>query len=487
MKNILRVWFSPFSLTRRHSLLVLLCVFYLVAPGALGLAQAADHVTQYGITWKFDKDYPSGQFVNGDYWVIGPVTVVAITNDLHTTPGFTPEPGDDGSMVNPGTDGWQGYCRALANYKAELNAGLPNGKPVAADNPLVLPPASSLVSMVSWLFKSPEDKEPGSPRYDTGTHATRSATRSGAVLTVLASAPPEGSFRPPYCGADKTVKYNVSKMDISKLKNLAPVADTPNAEEVIQEITRPWIDHVNEWLGAGVHPTENMPNYGREIALELNDAALLLQLDFSKLPGSPSKEKLAIPFVQLGIDLTGIADNGGYWPANGGHEVGRKWPIMLTGILLDDAHMKDVGHWNTRFQEDEQTFFVSQKEVNITNGPDWKPDKRAKMLTPYTKDDIGLPEWGIVHTVQPQADNKELSSPYRSINGPIYPGIVLSARIMGMEEAWNHPALFAYAERWMKMTDGKAGPGAEAMAPFAINMWKAYGKEFKTKDAKESK
>jgi len=476
-----------FPTLQKRFLPVSLCLLYFAAPGALRLSQAADQITQYGITWKLDKDYPSGQFVGGDYWVVGPVKVTAITNDLHTSPGFTPEPGDDGSMVNPGTGEKQGYCRYLGSYKEELNAGLPNGKPVSADNPLLLPPATSLVSMVSWLAKSADEKEPGSPKYDNLTHSTRSATRSGAVLTVLASAPPEGSFRPPYCGTDKTVKYTLKQLDLSKLQNLEPVGNTPDPVEVTRQIGRPWIDHVNEWLGAHVHPTENMPNYGREIALLLNDAALLLQLDFSKLSGSPSKEKLAIPFVQIGIDLAGIADNGGFWPANGGHHLGRKWPIMLAGILLNDAHMKDVGQWQTRFQEDEQTFFVSQNDVDVTNGSDWKPDKRAKALTPYTKEDIGMPEWGICHAAKPQADNKEFECPYRGINSPIYPGIVLSARLMGMEQAWNHPALFAYTDRWMALTEGKPVTGSETVRPFVLSLWNAYGEQTQAKNAKDYK
>ena len=36
-------------------------------------------VSQYGITWRFDRPVKSGQFINGDWWVIGPVTVVGIT------------------------------------------------------------------------------------------------------------------------------------------------------------------------------------------------------------------------------------------------------------------------------------------------------------------------------------------------------------------------------------------------------------------------
>jgi hypothetical protein len=52
-------------------------------------AETASSVTQYGITWTFDKPYPVGQFVTGDWWVIGPVTVVSVT----PSPG--PAPADE--------------------------------------------------------------------------------------------------------------------------------------------------------------------------------------------------------------------------------------------------------------------------------------------------------------------------------------------------------------------------------------------------------
>src|SRR5207248_6596125 len=35
-------------------------------------------VSQYGITWKFEKPARVGHFVNGDWYVVGPVTVKAI-------------------------------------------------------------------------------------------------------------------------------------------------------------------------------------------------------------------------------------------------------------------------------------------------------------------------------------------------------------------------------------------------------------------------
>jgi hypothetical protein len=426
-------------------------------------AETADKLTQYGITWTFDKSYPVGKYVTGDWWVVGPVNITAITTDLHAD-GFTPEPGQNGSMVNPGTNNMQGYDNRLSSYDEKLNAGLG----VSAKNPLSLKPHSSLVSMVSWLYRSEDDAEPGTPRFNGGTKTPRPVTRSGAVLTVVAEPPPEGSFRPPYCGTDKSAKFNVSQLDVSKLGKFAPVGSSPDPESLAAQITRPWIDHVHQFAGAMVHPSENMPNYGRDMALILTHAALVLNLDIAKT----SKEKLLIPFVQIGVDWTGIADNGGGWPANGGHHLGRKLPILLAGLVLNDDHMKGVGKWDTRFQEDEQTFIVSQAEVDITHGSSWKPDKRGGDPEPYTSEDIGMPEWGIRHRKEPTADNREWGAPYRSINNAMIPGFALAARMMGMEEAWNHHPLFAYADRIMKR--GEFGDGTNDPSPFLRSLWTAF-------------
>ena len=450
---------------------IILCLLAscLLLPQAL---KAATSITQYNITWTFDKDYPSGQFCNGDYWVVGPLKIVSITTDLHPQ-GFTPAPGEDGTMVNPGTTDKQGYDNRLESYDASLNAGLIGGKPIAADNPLVIDKDSSVVSMVSWLFHSPTDTEPGIPKMNGGTKAPRPVTHSGAVLTVLSKAPPEGSFRPPYAGTDKTIKFNASQLDLTQLKNLKPVAQTPDLAALEKSIQRPWIDHVHEFLGAMVHPSDNMPNYGRELALIMSDVSLMLQLDFSQLPGHPTKTKLLISYVQFGIDSAGIADNGGGWPANGGHGIGRKLPILIAGVLLNDQHMKDVGQWKTRFQDNEQTFYVSQADVDMTHSPKWKPDYRNVAKTPYEAADIGMPEWGIHHVEQPENDDADWDAVYRSVNGPVITTETTTIRIMGLDQAWNHPAFTDYADRWIKKTGGKTNGGS--MSPFAISMYNTYG------------
>jgi len=224
--------------------------FFIVAVAALALSTmvyAAPTITSNGITWKFAADHQTGTFVNGDPWVIGPVIVTGITNSLND-PAFIPKPGQNGTMLNPGTGTKQGYERAITrNYDASLNAGLPHGQPVSDNNPLVVQPGSTLVSTVSWLFNSPTEREPGAPSFDPITGATRSATRSAGILTVLSKAPPADAFRPPYAGTDKTIKFRTSQLDYSKLPVLAvpPGAALPSMKSLADAFSTTWLDHVN--------------------------------------------------------------------------------------------------------------------------------------------------------------------------------------------------------------------------------------------------
>ena len=109
----------------------------------------------------------------------------------------------------------------------------------------------------------------------------------------------------------------------------------------------------------------------------------------------------------------------------------------------------------------------------MTNGPTWKPDRRAT-VAPYTAAHLGLPEWGIRHATEPNRDNAHWSATYRSINNAILPGFVLAARLMDQQEAWNHDPLFAYVDRVLA-ADGLEGRGTNSLTPFCQAMWRAHG------------
>src|SRR5690606_6636992 len=62
---------------------------------------AATSVSRHGVTWVFDKDYPTGQYANGDPWVVGPVTITSITP--------APTNGRNGTVINPSLGTSQGF------------------------------------------------------------------------------------------------------------------------------------------------------------------------------------------------------------------------------------------------------------------------------------------------------------------------------------------------------------------------------------------
>ncbi len=423
-------------------------------------------LTQHGISWYFDQEYAHGTFASGDHWVVGPANVIFINPPSFSYKGRV----RNGSMINPspalGTT--QGYDSSMYggyasddDYDDALNVSLG----VSPVSPLLLQPDSSLVSAISL------DDSGGRPQL-----------RTAAILTVLESAPAENDyFRPPYCGTDKTPGYRTSGLLTGELEQLAPPAEgAPDITGVAAYFERPWIDHVPNWMGRFIHPSDNMPDYGREIATEVSIGALMLHLNI------PLGDKmiLLVRYVQLGIDLYGVIRDGGEenWVPNGGHASGRKWPILFAGIMLDDAGMMNIGSEDIVFGEDGQTFYVSQAEVDITQSSAWDPDERADEFIPYETGDIGLPEWGIVHSQYPEADNRGWVTPYRQCcTAYSWPGFVLAAHIMGAVELWNHDPLFDYQDRYMQVTsEVGAYPGWRCTSGFVENMWDLYRADYGT-------
>jgi hypothetical protein len=353
------------------------------------------------------------------------------------------------------------------NFDPSLNVARPNGDEISNSNHLVLQPGSSLVSTIS----TPHTNDP-------------TVLQTAAILTVLGGVPLEGSFRPPYSGTDKTIRFNKSQLDYSLLASLRPVSGTPGLSTVERTFERPWLDHVPDWPNRCLHPVDNMPGFGRELATEIGVGALMLHLNFT----NEKKGTLLIRYVQLGIDLYGIVKDGGSknWINNGAHNGGRKWPILFAGLVLNDPNMKNVGRPDipdygpshpeyVHFGEDDQTFYVTEADVDATHSPEWKPDHRDAQKIPYEQEDIGLPEWGIVHADNPEKSNKFWGTVYRQVSSPGWGGFVLATHIMGAKDLWNHDALFDYKDRYMQVeTDWRQ------TSRFVQNMWDTYRKDYDT-------
>ncbi len=416
--------------------------FALVLTSALAPAPAAERaaaettrsITQYGITWTFAEPVPAGRFVNGDHWVVGPVTVTGIDP--------APKPARNGSVVNPPAGKRQGYDDRIHGYDASLRATLP----------LALEPGESLVSTDSVAKVGVPTPQTVKGQY------CRGPLRTAVVLTCLAEPPPPDAFRPPYCGADKPI-FRAGKLRRDRLAKLEP-PDAPLPDLALHEryLQRVWLDHFHEWPARRMHPLENMPDYGREITHIVSRVGLMLLLE----DPDGKRETLLIRFVQLGIDLYGVTrSNDDLWRANGGHHSGRKWPILFAGLMLDHEGMK---HVEAAFAEDQQTYYGKgwrgQKvlwKINL------EPHRRHEHLPPAKWD--GPPFKG--------KNNGHKSEGYRKLNGPTWVGQALAARIMNARKLWNHDAFFDYVDRWMADDAPKGLPG-QAGGPFVYAMWKRY-------------
>ncbi|MBM4038356.1 MAG: hypothetical protein FJ290_07570 [Planctomycetes bacterium] len=427
----------------------------LLGPVVGGEATPRTTIGQYGITWTFADPARVGRYVTGDWWVVGPVTVKGVTP--------APAEGRNGSAVNPPAGKRQGYDDRIAGYDASLRAAFP----------LALKPGQSLVTTAS--VDKVGDKTP-----DTvpGQYC-RGPLRTAAVLTCVAEPPAADAFRPAYVG-DQKLAFAASQLRRGLLPRLKPVGQLPDLKPLERYLERIWLDHLYEWPNRMMHPLENMPDYGREITNIVSTVSLLLLLDDpapvggASLPREKRHETLLLRFVQLGIDYYGVTQSDAdLWRANGGHNSGRKMPILFAGVLLGHEGMRRV---RASFAEDQQTYFGSgyrgQKALWTIDTTEARrhehlpPDKWAG--PPFKGDNDG---WK--------------SEAYRLLNGPTWVGQALAARLLGAKGHWNHDAFFDYVDRWVaeaadgtvdKKTMKPAGysPFYGGEGGFIEAMWKAY-------------
>jgi hypothetical protein len=148
-----------------------LVVFFCFFPKVI-FADTTSSISQYGITWTFDRAYEYGQFANGDYWVLGPVVINNIT------PDFDGE--KNGWQVNPVPSSTQGF--SIEAYYPYVGRGVNFDDSLVPGLPYTAQPGESIVKASS-----------------SSIVADNGALESAAVLTILGSIPPDNGatiFRP---------------------------------------------------------------------------------------------------------------------------------------------------------------------------------------------------------------------------------------------------------------------------------------------------
>ena len=255
---------------------------------------------------------------------------------------------------------------------------------------------------------------------------------------------------------------NLHRELLASLPKPPGAKDGPPArlDEYVRMFQKPWVDLADFGFAA---PIENLPHYGQNIAQEIGEGSLLLLLDYP----AEEKEPLLVNLVQVGIDLLGMARAGFTWQGHGGLNSGRKWPIVLAGVLLDDADLKSPGKAvsGVHFAEDDQTAFGPVTYRGQTYERSWSG---AKVIflghSPYQMEQMA-DHWqrgaGLLDVFPPAAwpkrkDHGDMlsSEGYRRANtSGCWVGEALAARILHAEQAWDHDAFFAYVDRWMTEDD----------------------------------
>lgn len=381
-------------------------------------------ISQQGITWTFSQPQRVGRFVNGDYYVVGPATIVDV--EPPATNGM------NGSMLNIQVNIQQ------SGFDSRILSGRYNPA-LCVYPPISLNPGDELVSSRSAptnlsCVMRPDD-------------VSDSPVASVSILTSVPAPLPADAFRPSYAlGA--TNLYFSRNLQRQLLPTLPPVQDVPPLSEFEGYLQRPWIDSV--FFNFDV-PAEYMVSYGREGGYLMSFAGLLLTLNFTPA----QKEPLLVYLVQYGIDLFGLVQQGHTgWPADGGYGTGRKLPILLAGLMLNQPQMASV---QSQFGEDMQTIWVTQTPPAGTYTQSWQSAPRAVVYGGH----IGIdgnsfkPGWGPYEHLPPSQWANTLGEEYRRCCTSVsWIGEALAARLIpGMQTAWNHPQFFAYADRWMFVPD----------------------------------
>ena len=476
------------------------------------LGYTASTLVDTGPGWqKIPLITPASVTLGQKIWITWSFSTTNHTMKYQTTGGEVASAGDgtyktglwhrNGSMLNPMAGRYQGFDSrpsgvAEGYYDSAINVAID----INVSTPLQVDSGSTLISSKS--YKAPDLW----PQLETS-----------AVLTVLSSPSSSSYFRPGLVGTNKVPSHTVSELDreggYTYLANLTPVGGMPSLSSVEAYFNRTWIEVQLGWLAGHTYPGENMKSYGTTIARETTNAALMLNMDHTggnpELDNNDLKRNLLIKYVQVGLDnYSVIADAGviSMWPGDAGIFQGRKLPIFIAAIALNDADMlamfSKTGDYlfsytnangypdpygpskqdsdappqylppdYVRFQEDDQVFYITKFHVDITNnatgiivGPGDKAYPVMDFASAFdgctgstiSDSNIGFPEWGITAAHKPWVIGYTSTwdrPKYKYIAGCTYPGTSLAVLIMGQKTLWNHPAFFDYCDQYMRMIE----------------------------------
>ena len=430
-----------------------------------------ESVYQYGVTWTLENPARVGRFANGDWYVVGPVTVVAIS----------PKPLYGDEVKNPSAREVQkqkgNYCRngSVLNHPPTVTSGFDSRVTEArrynpassACLPIAMKPGDSLVSSIS--------KGPGDGDY---------FVRSYSVLTCLRDPVPADAFRPSFCDSDRAIYLSrdlrrdlLPRLALPPAPSAEDVAELriktypPKVQDSVNTFARTWVD-TDFFMGAQAEYQGG--GYGRWVAEHGARAVLLLCLDLKP----EEREPLLVNYTQYAIDLWGPVKHGfSGWVAHGGWGSGRKLPLVFGGIMLGDEKMANVSKTcpKAAFQEDRQTM---HDDCWTGAGVVYFGHVGTRAMDPADRTPAA---WGPYEHLHPTRWIDWIGEAYRgSMTSNTWVAEALAVRILQAEKQWNYDAFLDYCDRWMTEPDPSYNNEVSftiqgnAWDPFFKQMWRAY-------------
>ena len=372
------------------------------------------HLSHFEFEWVVQGvGHTAGTYTNGDCWIQGPVIIESVSP--------APYADSNGSMANPDANPsvGQGYESGLAVYDSSLRINYPYS-------------ASANTSIVSSIT-APDFVGPTDNRYGWIV--------AHGVLTVTENVVSSDEFRPPYSVKNKeNYRFSASLADFSHIPRVTPIGETiPEASTIIGQTVRPWVDHLFEFKSRGLHALNNMPGYGANVTSVMGAACLASTLNW------PEQEhlQLAKNITQIGIDNFGLIEDGLYFPPNGGHMSGRLLPILYAGKALNHEGMLSV----------------TSRPYPIEHG-------FAENCQTY-----GEGEYGVRY-----CNRGSTSTSYITVNSPTWVGQSLCARMIDVEDNWNHQPFFNYVRNYADSPEfgNTYGP----YDSFHADMWLEYNSDY---------
>ncbi len=350
------------------------------SPAPQATPQMLHSITDGDFTYEFEGTVSAGQYLSGDWWVVGPVTITAITPDFNGS--------RHGFMLNPGfPSNGSGISESCYDSRHHFNAAL------CQTLPLTISPGSSPISLVK--VKSYTDCADNCQHADLRGDINPSYIQSASILTIVNTVPTIDAYRPNYIGSTK-LETAKSELDLSIFnRNLnSSRYMLPDLNMLRAMISEPWFISDPGWSSRYSYNLKAMPGYGREQALGIAQLALYALHE----ENLPEREHIIHFLIQFGIDVAGIVvlDSDAF-RGNGGQTNGKKLPLALLARAYKPGPVKDFLRTliaSTHFSEDDQVrtgtpFYAPNAGTFWDFGAGGENEKRH----PSTWSDAELYQW----------------------------------------------------------------------------------------------